>query len=149
MITSLHHYRHSIERGAIGAQMAVLSLVLIMAAFLPLDIGQIMLAQRRAQVVADTAAFAAAVQLNEAQFRQDNTLALDVIRACQAARRAATDNGEGRVTIIRCVPAGNTVQITARASARLTWFRIALGPTFTLDAESQGVLLYGITEEGQ
>jgi Flp pilus assembly protein TadG len=149
MNTVLHTYQRTFERGVIGAQMATLSLVLIMAAFLPLDVGQLMLAQRRAQVVADTAAFAAAVQLNEGQFRQDNTLALDVTRACQAARQAAADNGEGRVTITRCVPVGNTVQITARASARLTWFRIALGPALTLDAESQGVLLYGITEEGQ
>lgn len=141
-------YRVS-ERGQIAVTLALLIPVLVGLAGLVIDGGLMLISYRRGQITVDAAALAAAAQLDEPAFRDQNIVQLNSGAAYAAALQSAQTNGGGRVAITGVSVGGAEVVVTGQVSAPVLFLRIfGVGQMrFTVSAGAE--LKHGITEENQ
>lgn len=142
-------YRRDHERGQIAMMLAAVFLALVALAGLVVDGGLMLLYYRIGRVTVDSAAVAAATQMDEGVFlEEENDVVLDAGRACDEAQQYAAFNGRGVVSI-SCSVDANRATVTGRVEAPTVFLRI-FGITsvpFSLNATAE--LKYGITQEGQ
>ncbi len=137
------------ERGQIAVMYALLLPVLIGLVGLVIDGGQAMVHYRRGQVALDSAALAAATQLNEEAFANTNAVELRPSSAYLAALRYAGENGQGHVSITGINVSGTKVTIYGAVASPTIFMRIFGINQVRLRLSSRAELKYGITQEGQ
>jgi uncharacterized membrane protein len=143
-----HSYRRDFEEGQIAMMLAVVFLALVALIGLVVDGGLMLIYYRIGRMTVDSAAVAAATQMDEVVFDQENDVVLDSGRACDEAQSYAAFNGRGIVSI-SCSVEDNRATIAGSVEAPTLFLRV-FGITsvpFSLSATAE--LKYGITEEGQ
>ena len=122
--------------------------VLVALAGLVVDGGLMLIYYRIGRVTVDSAAVAAATQMDEVVFDQENEVVLDAGRACDEAQQYAVFNSRGVVSI-SCSVEANRATVIGRVEAPTLFLRVfgIRSVPFSLSATAE--LKYGITEEGQ
>jgi len=141
-------YRRDLERGQIALMLAAVFLALVALAGLVVDGGLMLIYYRIGRVTVDSAAVAAATQMDEVVFDQENDVVLDAGRACDEAQQYGVINGRGIVSL-SCSVEANRATVTGSVEAPTLFLRV-FGITsvpFSLSATAE--LKYGITQEGQ
>lgn len=112
------------EHGQIATMFALLLPVLVGLAGLVVDGGVLMVQYRRAQVTLDSAALAAATQLDRPGFTADNTIQLDPAEAAALAIQYAHENGQGHVTVTGINVSGTKVTVYGAVASPTVFMRI-------------------------
>jgi len=147
-IRTLAH-RLNTGRGQIAVMFALLLPVLLGVVGLVVDGGLAMIQYRRGQVTVDSAALAAATQLNEDGFIADNIVELASSDAYLAALRYADENGQGHVSITGISISGTQVAVFGTVTSPTIFMRIFGIGQVRMHLFATSELKYGITEEGQ
>ena len=108
-----------------------------------------MVQYRRGQVTLDSAALAAATQLNKDVFSTTNKVELVQSDAQLAAMRYAQENGQGHVTVTGINVSGTQVTIYGAVASPTIFMRIFGINQVRLSLSARAELKYGITQEGQ
>ncbi len=137
------------NRGQIAVMFALLTPLLLGFVGLVLDGGLAMVQYRRGQVALDSAALAAATQLDKDFFRTDNLVQLTPTDAHVLAMTYASENGEGHVSITGISVHGTQVDVYGVVTSRTVFLRIFGVNQVRFDLSARAELKYGITEEGQ
>jgi Flp pilus assembly protein TadG len=137
------------EHGQIATMFALLLPVLVGLAGLVVDGGVLMVQYRRAQVTLDSAALAAATQLDRPSFTTDNTIQLDPAEAAALAVQYAQENGQGHVTVTGINVSGTKVTVYGAVTSPTIFMRIFGINQVRLRLSARAELKYGITQEGQ
>jgi Flp pilus assembly protein TadG len=137
------------QRGQIAVMFALLMPVLLGLVGLVVDGGLIMVQFRRGQVTLDSAALAAATQLDEETFSSENLVQLNPSNAYLAATRYAQENGQGQVSVTGINVSGAQVDVYGTVAAPTIFMRIFGINRVRLNLSASAELKYGITEEGQ
>ena len=141
-------YRRDHERGQIALMLAAVFLALVALAGLVVDGGLMLLYYRIGRVTVDSAAVAAATQLDKVAFRESNDVLLHADDACAAAYSYAIFNGRGVVSI-SCSVEANLATVTGRVEAPTVFLRIFGITSVPFSVSATAELKYGITQEGQ
>lgn len=141
-------HRRDHERGQIAMMLAAVFLALVALAGLVVDGGLMLLYYRIGRVTVDSAAVAAATQMDEVVFDQENDVVLDAGRACDEAQQYAAFNGRGIVSI-SCSVDANRATVTGRVEAPTLFLRVFGITSVPFNLSATAELKYGITEEGQ
>lgn len=150
LITLLRtEHERSHASGQIAVTLALLVPFLIGLLGLVVDGGLMMVQYRRGQVAVDSAALAAATQLDEATFLADNRVQLDSNLAHAAALQYGQENGGGHVAITGVSVSDRFVTVSGQVTARTVFLQLLGVPSVRLSVWSRAELKYGITEEGQ
>ncbi|MCC7362700.1 MAG: pilus assembly protein [Anaerolineales bacterium] len=147
-IRTLAH-RLKAGRGQIAVMFALLLPVMLGVVGLVVDGGLAMIQYRRGQVTVDSAALAAATQLNEDGFIADNTVELASADAYFAALQYADENGQGHVAITGVSISGTQVAVFGTITSPTIFMRIFGIGQVRMHVAATSELKYGITEEGQ
>ncbi|MCC6192506.1 MAG: pilus assembly protein [Anaerolineales bacterium] len=139
----------STGRGQIAVTFALLVPVLLGIVGLVVDGGIAMVQFRRGQVTLDSAALAAATQLDRATFVEENAVELSVSEAVALATRYANQNGQGRVVVTGIDVSGTQVAVYGTVASPTIFMRIFGINQVRFDLSARAELTYGITEEGQ
>ena len=137
------------SRGQIAVMFALLTPILLGLVGLVVDGGLAMVQYRRGQVSLDSAALAAAAQLNKDVFKTDNVVELMPAEAYVWATTYASENGEGHVSITGVNVYGTQVVVYGTVSSPTIFMRIFGINQVKLNLSARAELKYGITEEGQ
>lgn len=137
------------NQGQIAVLFALLVPVLLGVVGLVVDGGLAMVQYRRGQVALDSAALAAAAQLDRFAFVDDNTIQLNPADAAAAATQYAQENGRGHIAITGISIAGTQVFVYGTVTSPTIFMRIFGVNQVQLDLSARAELKYGITEEGQ
>ncbi len=143
------HSRRTFEGGQIAVMLALLIPVLVGLAGLVIDGGLMLINYRRGQITVDAAALAAAAQLDEAAFRDQNVVQLNAGAAYAAALQSAQTNGGGRVAITGVSVAAAQVVVSGQVSAPVLFLRIFGVGQVRFSVSASAELKHGITEENQ
>jgi Flp pilus assembly protein TadG len=138
------------ESGQIAVGFLALLIMMLGLVGLVVDGGIMFLHYRLGRITVDSAALAAATQLNEDAFLDaDNRVVLADAKAYAAAQQYAARNGRGRVTVTGVSVNENRAVVSGSVTAPTLFLALFNIPavTFTLSAEAE--LAYGITEENQ
>ncbi len=139
--------RKSSESGQAALAFVTLVPALMLLVGLVADTGHFLLVRRRAQVAVDSAAVAAATALDEARFKNTNTVALEPELAQAEATRYATTNYPGFP--IACAVNGARVDCVGSADVPTYFLRLVGVSRVRVSAHASAELKYGITQEGQ
>ena len=139
--------RKAYESGQAALALVTLVPALMLLVGLVADTGHFLLVRRRAQMAVDSAAVAAATALNEARFKNTNTVALKPELAQAAASRYATTNYPGFP--IACAVNGAQVDCVGSADVPTYFLRLVGISRVRIGAHASAELKYGITREGQ
>lgn len=137
------------NKGQIAVLFALLTPVLLGVIGLVVDGGMAMVQYRRGQVALDSAALAAATQLDRFAFVDDNTIQLNPADAVAQATWYAQENGRGHVAITGINVAGTEVFVYGTVTSPTIFMRIFGVNQVRLNLSSRAELKYGITEERQ
>jgi Flp pilus assembly protein TadG len=141
--------RKQSETGQILFLFAALFVTLMLFVMLMIDFGGAALTYHRAQVAADSAAYAAAQGVDLDQFYETNRLVLDPALAVDLARSYAAGNSNGRLAITQIFVQDDRVWLTGEMEYR-TLFAHAVGlPVIRTIVTSSAVSAYGIDARGQ
>jgi hypothetical protein len=113
------------------------------------DGGLAMIQYRRGQVTVDSAALAAATQLDEDGFIASNIVELASSDAYFAALRYAAENGQGHVSITGINISSTQVAVFGTVTSPTIFMRIFGIGQVRMHLFATSELKYGITEEGQ
>lgn len=149
LVSRLRQPHAGAPNGQIAVMLALLVPVLVGLAGLVVDGGLVMVQFRRSQVALDSAALAAAAQLNRERFVDDNTVQLDPADAAAQAIRYAQENGAGRVSVTGIDVGETRVSVNGSVAVPTIFMRIFGISQVRLSLSSSAELTYGITEEGQ
>ncbi len=141
--------RSAANRGQIASMFALLLPVLLGLVGLVIDGGVAMVQYRRAQVALDSAALAAATQLDRERFTADDTVQLSSAAAVGEAIRYAQENDQGQLFVTGINVAGARVVVHGTVTSPTIFMRIFGINQVRLNLSSRAELKYGITEEGQ
>jgi uncharacterized membrane protein len=142
-------HRPTSSHGQIAVMFALILPVLIGLAGLVIDGGVAMVQYRRGQVTLDSAALAAATQLNKDVFSTTNKVELVQSDAQLAAMRYAQENGQGHVAVTGINVSGTQVTIFGAVASPTIFMRIFGINQVRLSLSARAALKYGITQEGQ
>lgn len=137
------------ERGQIALMLAVVFLALVALAGLVVDGGLMLIYYRIGRVTVDSAAVAAATQMDEDVFLTErNEVVLRADLACEEAQHYVDANSRGVVSV-SCWVEDNRATVTGSVVAPTLFLRVfgITGVPFNISAAAE--LKYGITEEGQ
>lgn len=137
------------ERGQIAVALALLIPVLVALTGLVVDGGLMLIQYRRGQIAVDSAALAAAAELDEVIFREANEVQLNSGEAYAAALQYGQQNGGGRVAITGVSVAGRQVTVSGQVTAPTLFMRLFGVGTLRFNLSANAELKHGITEEGQ
>jgi Flp pilus assembly protein TadG len=137
------------DRGQIASMFALLLPVLLGLVGLVIDGGMAMVQYRRAQVAMDSAALAAATQLDRERFTADDTVQLSPAQAVAEAIRYAQQNDQGHLSVTGINVSGARVDVHGTVTSPTIFMRIFGINQVHLNLSSRAELKYGITEEGQ
>ena len=137
------------SQGQIAVLFALLMPVLLGVIGLVVDGGMAMVQYRRGQVALDSAALAAATQLDRFAFVDDNTMQLSPAEAVAAATWYAQENRRGNVAITGINISGTRVLVNGSVASPTIFMRIFGINQVRLNLSASAELKYGITEEGQ
>ena len=141
--------RLTANHGQIAVMFALLLPVLLGVVGLVVDGGLAMIQYRRGQVTVDSAALAAAAQLDEDGFIASNVVELASSDAYLAALRYAAENGQGHVSITGINISGTQVTVFGTVTTPTIFMRIFGIGQVRMHLFATSELKYGITEEGQ
>lgn len=142
-------HRLKANHGQIAVMFALLLPVLLGVVGLVVDGGLAMIQYRRGQVTVDSAALAAATQLDEDGFIASNIVELASSDAYLAALRYADENGQGYVSITGINISGTQVAVFGTVTSPTIFMRIFGIGQVRMHLSATSELKYGITEEGQ
>jgi len=137
------------DRGQIATMFALLLPVLLGMVGLVIDGGVAMVQYRRAQVAMDSAALAAATQLDRERFTADDTVQLSSAEAVAEAIRYAQENDQGHLFVSGISVSGARVVVHGTVTSPTIFMRIFGINQVHLNLSSRAELKYGITEAGQ
>jgi Flp pilus assembly protein TadG len=137
------------SRGQIAVTFALLVPVLLGIVGLVVDGGLAMVQYRRGQVAVDSAALAAASQLDRATYVDENSVEISEPEAVALAARYADLNGQSQVSITSIDVAGTQVAVYGTVTSPTIFMRIFGVNEVRFDLSARAELKYGITEEGQ
>ena len=143
-------FRQSHERGQVAVAFMATLMVLLGLVGLVVDGGMMFINYRIGRIAVDSAALAAAVQLDLDSFTAPmNRVELNAGDAFRAAVYQAGVNGHGRVSIASVSVAGNQVTVTGSVSSPTFFLRLFNVPAVTFRLTAEAELAYGITEANQ
>jgi Flp pilus assembly protein TadG len=128
---------------------ALLLPVLLGLVGLVIDGGVAMVQYRRAQVAMDSAALAAATQLDRERFTADDTVQLSPAEAVAEAMLYAQENDQGHLSVTGISVSGPRVVVHGTVTSPTIFMRIFGINQVHLNLTSRAELKYGITEAGQ
>lgn len=135
--------------GQIAVLFALLMPVLLGVIGLVVDGGMAMVQYRRGQVALDSAALAAATQLDRFAFVDDNTMQLSPAEAVAEATQYLQRNRRGNIAITGINISGTRVFVSGSIASPTIFMRIFGINQVRLNLSASAELKYGITEEGQ
>ena len=135
--------------GQIAVLFALLMPVLLGVIGLVVDGGMAMVQYRRGQVALDSAALAAATQLDRVAFVDDNTMQLSPAEAVAEATQYLQRNRRGNIAITGINISGTRVFVSGSIASPTIFMRIFGINQVRLNLSASAELKYGITEEGQ
>ena len=141
--------RFTAGHGQIAVMFALILPVLIGLSGLVIDGGVAMVQYRRGQVTLDSAALAAATQLNKDVFSTTNQVELIQSDARLVAMRYAQENGQGHVVVTGINVSGTKVTVYGAVASPTIFMRIFGIDQVRLSLSARAELKYGITQEGQ
>jgi Flp pilus assembly protein TadG len=139
------------EAGQVAVGFLVLLTVLLGLVGLVVDGGILFLHYRLGRITVDSAALAAATQLDEREFRDggSNVVVIEVGEAYAAAQHYAALNGRGRVALTGIRVRENRVTVTGAVTAPTFFLALFNVPDITFNLSAEAELTYGITAENQ
>jgi Flp pilus assembly protein TadG len=148
--------RRRAQRGASGPIFAVLLLPMMLLVGLVVDGGRVLVVQRRAQATVDAAAVAAAMGVDEGNFKDTNDLQLDGTDTQRIADHythfnEGSSSGISSLRVTCAVNGPNNTHVDCRGSLNVpTIFMRLVGiPGVHLNVAASSELKVGITQEGQ
>ena len=141
-------YRRDFEQGQIALMLAVIFLALVGLTGLVVDGGLMLIYYRIGRMTVDSAAVAAATQMDEEVYDQENDVEMDSGRACDEAQSYAAFNGRGIVSI-SCSVEDNWATVAGSVEAPTLFLRVFGITSVPFNLSATAELKYGITEEGQ